>query len=84
MVEMGLITPSRSGLNVYVVNSIAKEMPILETFKGCGAFLISDIIPRRLADCRAVVPPVGGWSDPRFFAKPCLATARLITVWGCL
>ena len=32
------------GLNVYVVNSIAKDVPILETFKGVVPFLISDII----------------------------------------
>lgn len=43
MVEMGLITPP-IGLNVYVVNSIAKDVPIVQTFKGVVPFLISDII----------------------------------------
>ena len=43
MVGFGLIAPP-VGLNVYVVNSIAKDVPMIETYKGVTAFLISDVI----------------------------------------
>ena len=43
VVETGLITPP-VGLNVYVINSLAKEVPLGETFKGVTPFVISDII----------------------------------------
>ncbi len=41
VVEMGLITPP-VGLNVFVINSMAKDVPMIETFKGVIPFLISD------------------------------------------
>ncbi len=41
VVEVGLITPP-VGLNVFVINSMAKEVPMIETFKGVIPFLISD------------------------------------------
>lgn len=41
VVETGLITPP-VGLNVYVINSLAKEVPLGETFKGVMPFVISD------------------------------------------
>ena len=43
VVEIGLITPP-IGLNVFVINSLAKDVPMLETFKGVVPFLISDVI----------------------------------------
>ena len=43
VVEMGLITPP-VGLNVFVINSMAKDVPMLETFKGVIPFLISDFL----------------------------------------
>ena len=43
VVEIGLITPP-VGLNVFVINSLAKDVPMLETFKGVVPFLISDAI----------------------------------------
>lgn len=43
VVEMGLITPP-VGLNVFVINSMAKDVPMLETFKGVVPFLISDLL----------------------------------------
>ena len=43
VVEMGLITPP-VGLNVFVINSLARDVPMLETFKGVIPFLISDLI----------------------------------------
>ncbi|WP_295643265.1 TRAP transporter large permease [uncultured Methylibium sp.] len=43
VVEIGLIAPP-VGLNVYVVNSIAKDVPMAETYKGVLPFLASDAI----------------------------------------
>ena len=40
---MGLITPP-VGLNVFVINSMARDVPMLETFKGVVPFLASDCI----------------------------------------
>lgn len=42
-VGIGLIAPP-VGLNVYVVNSIAKEVPMSETYKGVFPFLASDTL----------------------------------------
>jgi tripartite ATP-independent transporter DctM subunit len=57
VVEVGLITPP-VGINVYVINSMAKDVPLAETFKGIVPFLISDI-------CRivliAAVPATCTW-----------------------
>ncbi len=41
VVELGLIHPP-VGLNVFVIHSIAKDVPMLETFKGVVPFLISE------------------------------------------
>ena len=43
MVEIGLITPP-VGLNVFVINSLAKDVPMAETFRGVVPFLISDAV----------------------------------------
>jgi len=43
VVEVGLITPP-VGLNVFVINSLAKDVPMIETFKGVLPFLASDAI----------------------------------------
>jgi tripartite ATP-independent transporter DctM subunit len=43
VVEIGLITPP-VGLNVFVINSLAKDVPMLETFKGVIPFLMSDAV----------------------------------------
>jgi len=42
-VGIGLIAPP-VGLNVYVVNSIAKDVSMNETYKGVLAFLVSDFL----------------------------------------
>jgi tripartite ATP-independent transporter DctM subunit len=42
VVEVGLITPP-VGINVYVINSMAKDIPLAETFKGILPFLMSDV-----------------------------------------
>ena len=42
-VGVGLIAPP-VGLNVYVVNSIARDVPMSETYKGVFPFLASDVL----------------------------------------
>ncbi len=41
VVEIGLITPP-VGMNVFIINSMAKDVPMRETFIGIGPFLVSD------------------------------------------
>ena len=43
VVEVGLITPP-VGLNVFVINSMARDVPMIETFKGVVPFLASDAV----------------------------------------
>jgi C4-dicarboxylate transporter, DctM subunit len=43
VVEIGLIAPP-VGLNVYVVNSFARDVPMSETYKGVVPFLIADAV----------------------------------------
>jgi C4-dicarboxylate transporter DctM subunit len=43
VVEIGLIAPP-VGLNVYVVNSLAPDVPMLETYKGVFVFLAADVL----------------------------------------
>ena len=43
VVEVGLITPP-VGMNVFVINSMAEDVPMLESFRGVMPFLVSDII----------------------------------------
>jgi C4-dicarboxylate transporter, DctM subunit len=43
VVEMGLITPP-VGLNVFIINSMARDVPMIESFKGVIPFILSDIV----------------------------------------
>ncbi len=43
VVEIGLVHPP-VGMNVYVINRIAKTVPLVETFKGVMPFLLSDFV----------------------------------------
>ena len=43
VVEIGLITPP-VGLNVFVINSLARDVPMIDTFRGVVPFLISDMV----------------------------------------
>lgn len=43
VVEVGLITPP-VGMNVFVINKLATDVPMRETFKGVVPFLLSDFI----------------------------------------
>ncbi len=43
LIEVGQITPP-IGLNVYVINSMAKDVPMTESFKGIVPFFLSDLV----------------------------------------
>ena len=43
VVEVGLITPP-VGMNVFVINGMARDVPMMESFRGVLPFLISDFI----------------------------------------
>ncbi len=43
VVEIGLVHPP-VGMNVYIINRLAKDVPLRETFKGVIPFLISDFV----------------------------------------
>lgn len=43
VVEVGLITPP-VGLNLFIINSMAKGTPISETYRGAMPFVVTDII----------------------------------------
>ena len=43
VMQMGLVHPP-VGLNIYIINSLSRDVPILETFKGVIPFLASDLI----------------------------------------
>lgn len=42
VVEVGLITPP-VGMNLFVISSMAKDVPLSETFKGVIPFILSDL-----------------------------------------
>ncbi|MGJ8584778.1 MAG: TRAP transporter large permease [Marinosulfonomonas sp.] len=42
VVEVGLITPP-VGMNLFVINSMAKDIPISQTFRGTLPFVVTDI-----------------------------------------
>jgi len=43
VVEVGLIT-SPVGLNLFVINSMAKDVPMIRTFQGAAPFVAADIV----------------------------------------
>lgn len=43
VVEIGLITPP-VGMNIFIINSLAKEVPMKETYKGILPFLCADVL----------------------------------------
>jgi len=43
VMEMGLITPP-VGMNVYVINGVARDLPLGTIFRGVIPFLLSDFI----------------------------------------
>jgi len=57
VVEVGLITPP-VGLNVFVINSMARDVPMIETFKGVVPFLMSDAVRTALV---IIFPSLSLW-----------------------
>jgi tripartite ATP-independent transporter DctM subunit len=43
VVEIGLITPP-VGMNVYIISSLAKDVPMSTAFRGVAPFLVSDLV----------------------------------------
>ena len=43
VVEIGLITPP-VGMNVYIISSMAKDVPMSTAFRGVMPFLVSDLV----------------------------------------
>jgi tripartite ATP-independent transporter DctM subunit len=43
VVEVGLITPP-VGLNVFIINSLARDVPMIQSFRGVLPFLLSDFV----------------------------------------
>ena len=43
VVEVGLITPP-VGMNVFIINGLARDVPMIESFKGVLPFLLTDVI----------------------------------------
>jgi C4-dicarboxylate transporter DctM subunit len=43
VVEIGLVHPP-VGMNVFIINRLAKDVPLTETFKGVMPFLASDLV----------------------------------------
>ena len=43
VVEIGLVHPP-VGMNVFIINRLAKDVPLVETFKGVMPFLASDLV----------------------------------------
>ena len=56
-VGFGLLAPP-VGLNVYVVNGMAKDVPIGESYKGVMPFLVSDVLRTVLL---LIFPPISLW-----------------------
>ncbi len=54
VVEIGLITPP-VGLNVFVINSLAKDVPMIDTFRGVLPFLASDLVRLTLVAALPVI-----------------------------
>lgn len=57
VVEFGLIAPP-VGLNVYVVNSFARDVPMAETYRGVLPFLAADVLRVTLL---ILFPPLSLW-----------------------
>ena len=43
VVELGLITPP-VGMNIFIINSMARDVPMRQTFIGIVPFIITDLL----------------------------------------
>jgi TRAP-type C4-dicarboxylate transport system permease large subunit len=56
-VGFGMLAPP-VGLNVYVVNGMAKDVPIAESYRGVMPFLVSDTLRTTVL---VIFPPISLW-----------------------
>ena len=56
-VEVGMISPP-FGLNLFVINAMAKDVPMGETYRGVMGFVASDVVRIVLL---ALVPVLSLW-----------------------
>ena len=54
VVEIGLVHPP-VGMNVYIINRLARDVPLTETFKGVVPFLVSDFLRIALLLCFPII-----------------------------
>jgi TRAP-type C4-dicarboxylate transport system permease large subunit len=54
VVELGLITPP-VGMNVFVISSLDRETPMIETFKGVAPFFCAEILRVILLVCFPII-----------------------------
>ncbi len=57
VVEIGLITPP-VGMNLFIINSLARDVPMKETYRGIVPFIVSDLVRTVLL---ALVPGLSLW-----------------------
>ena len=57
VVEVGLITPP-VGMNLFIINSMAKDTPIGQTYRGAMPFVLTDMIRVVIL---AAFPPITLW-----------------------
>lgn len=57
-VEVGLITPP-VGLNLFVINSMAKDIPLTDTMRGVVPFILSDLVRVVLLAAFPVISLIG-------------------------
>lgn len=57
VVEVGLITPP-VGMNLFIINSMARDVPLSATYKGVLPFVLSDIVRTIIL---VVFPPITLW-----------------------
>ena len=76
VVEIGLVHPP-VGMNVYIINRLAKDVPLTETFKGVVPFLLSDFVRILLL---VFFPVISLFSSIRSNSKeghpPCISPSR--------
>jgi tripartite ATP-independent transporter DctM subunit len=57
LIEVGQITPP-IGINVYVINSMAKDVPMIDSFRGIVPFFLSDLVRIAIIIC---IPATTTW-----------------------
>jgi hypothetical protein len=81
-VGIGLIAPP-VGLNVYVVNNLARDVPMAETYKGVFPFLAWDALRVLLLHYLPLAQTIRQFPVPVMAGlPPCSARPRFKASWG--